>query len=670
VSRKELNLGILAHVDAGKTTLTERLLFEAGVIEKAGSVDAGTTQTDSLALERRRGITIRAAVASFELADDVHVNLIDTPGHPDFIAEVERTLAILDGAVLVVSAVEGVQPQTRILMRALQRLHVPTLIFVNKIDRAGAGFERVLVELATRLAVTPVALGTTSAIGSRDARFVLADATDCVVEAIAENDETLLALFVEGGAVPPATVRRALADQLRSGTVQPVLFGSAITGAGVKELATTIANLLPGAAGDADAELDAAVFKIERGPAAEKVAYVRLFAGTLRTRDRVRYDADREEDKVTSLAVFERGGAVQRPSVAAGGVAKVWGLAGARIGDRLGGGGTDARAQFPPPTVAGVVDPVDPDDAVRLRSALVQLAEQDPLIAVRFDEARHELSVSLYGEVQREVIEAMLAEEHGLAVVFREVTPIYVERPVAPGHAVEVLHGPTNPFHATIGLRIEPRPPGSGVEVRVDVPHSGVPLYVYKRRERFADAMDEYVRAALEEGLHGWQVVDCAVTMTESAYSVPDGPPSRRGPLSSPADFRKLTPIVVMQALADAATVVCEPMLRLRIEAPPRAVGALLATIAQLEGVVDQPTIGPAGAVLDALLPAAHATDLQRRLAGITGGEGVLETSFAGYEPVTGAAPERPRSTPSPLDLNAYLAYLAGRPSTATGTGR
>ena len=149
VSQQELNLGILAHVDAGKTTLTERLLYEGGVIADVGSVDAGTTQTDSLALEQQRGITIKSAVASFAIGD-VHVNLIDTPGHPDFIAEVERVLGVLDGAVLVISAVEGVQPQTRILMRALRRLRVPTLIFVNKIDRAGADVERVLGAVSDR----------------------------------------------------------------------------------------------------------------------------------------------------------------------------------------------------------------------------------------------------------------------------------------------------------------------------------------------------------------------------------------------------------------------------------------------------------------------------------------------------------------------------------------
>src|SRR6202046_5475032 len=153
MSQKTLNLGILAHVDAGKTTLTERLLFASGVIDRPGSVDAGTTQTDSLPLERRRGITIKSAVASFPIGD-VTVNLIDTPGHPDFIAEVDRVLNVLDGVVLVISAVEGVQAQTRILMRSLQRLRLPALLFVNKIDRPGANPEGVLQDISGRLRAT------------------------------------------------------------------------------------------------------------------------------------------------------------------------------------------------------------------------------------------------------------------------------------------------------------------------------------------------------------------------------------------------------------------------------------------------------------------------------------------------------------------------------------
>src|SRR5918911_410311 len=172
-----LNLGILAHVDAGKTTLTERLLYAAGVIDAIGSVDHGTTQTDTLALERQRGITIRSAVVSFAI-DDVAVNLIDTPGHPDFIAEVERVLNVLDGAVLVISAVEGVQPQTRILMRALRRLRVPTLMFVNKIDRRGADCERVLQRIEEWLTPAAIPMGSPSELGTRSASFAPYGAPD------------------------------------------------------------------------------------------------------------------------------------------------------------------------------------------------------------------------------------------------------------------------------------------------------------------------------------------------------------------------------------------------------------------------------------------------------------------------------------------------------------
>src|SRR5262245_18347247 len=260
-----LNLGILAHVDAGKTSLTERLLLTAGVIDELGSVDAGSTQTDSLALERQRGITIRSAVVSFEVAG-VTVNLIDTPGHPDFIAEVERVLSVLDGAVLVVSAVEGVQAQTRVLMRALRRLRIPTLIFVNKTDRRGADPERVYREITTRLAPA-----------------VHADLSDAL-ETLAEHDDTLLAAYVNDTAVTEDDLKKTLAG--RTLDVHPVFFGSAITGAGVPELITGLTELLPVAA-HRDGPLSGTVFKVERGPAGEKIAYVRMFAGTLRLRDRL-----------------------------------------------------------------------------------------------------------------------------------------------------------------------------------------------------------------------------------------------------------------------------------------------------------------------------------------------------------------------------------------------
>jgi ribosomal protection tetracycline resistance protein len=644
VAQKELNLGILAHVDAGKTTLTERLLYEAGVIDELGSVDAGTTQTDSLALEQQRGITIRSAVASFVLKD-VHVNLIDTPGHPDFIAEVERVLSVLDGAILVISGVEGVQPQTRILMRALQRLRIPTLVFVNKIDRPGAEDERVLRAISERLTAAVVPMGSAHALGSPAAGFRLSSAEDSsfrarLAEVLAERDDTIMSAYVEDESeLPYHLLREALASQTKRAVVHPVFFGSAITGAGVQALMTEIPELLPPSAGDPDGRVSGAVFKIERGAGGEKIAYVRMFSGSIHTRDRLSFGHGRE-GKVTAISVFERGPAVQRPSVSGGAVAKLWGLSEIQVGDRIGVTQSDVSDhQFRPPTLESVVVTGNSDDRARLRVALAQLAEQDPLIDVRQDDARHEVSVSLYGEVQKEVIQATLANEFGLEVTFRETTPIYVERPLGAGEAVEILHAKSNPFLATIGLRIDPAPEGVGIDCRLAVDPRTVPLYIYKTLAGFSERMDQYVREALRQGLFGWQVTDCVVTMTKCAYSVPDGPPSRRGPLSTAADFRKLTPLVVMQTLQQAGTVVCEPIVRVVLEIPTSAIGAVMATLARLGAVVEMPSLHEKLSTIETVLPAARADDLQRLLPGLTGGEGVLDSSFAGYQPLRDEQP-------------------------------
>ena len=626
MSQKTLNLGILAHVDAGKTTLTERLLYESGVIDEVGSVDAGTTVTDSLTLERERGITIRSAVASFAVGD-VHVNLIDTPGHPDFIAEVERVLSVLDGAVLVLSAIEGVQPQTRILFRALQRLRIPTLMFINKMDRPGADAERVLQAISDRLTAAAVPMGTGPS--SRAA------------EVLAERDDGILAAYVDDESrVPYDALHVALAAQTKRAQVHPVLFGSAITGAGVEQLMAGLAELLPASQGDRDGPVSGAVFKIERGASGEKIAYVRMFSGTISTRDRLRFGRELE-GKVTAIAVFERGPAVQRPSVFAGAVGKLWGLGEIQVGDRIGErGNAGPRRQFPPPTLESAVVARNRDDRARLRIALEQLAEQDPLINVRQDDTRDEISVWLYGEVQKEVVEATLANEFGLDVEFGETTPIYLERPIGTGEAIETMHTESNPFLATIGLRVDPVPAGSGIEFRLRVDPRTVPLYVYKTVESFTEHMSEYVHERLCEGLFGWQVTDCVVTMTECTYAIPDGPPSRRG-RSTAADFRKLTPLVLIQALARAKTAVCEPIVQVSVELPTATIGAVMAALGRLGAGVDTPM--PRGSLsrIEAVLPAARANDLQRQLAGLTGGEGVLESTFAGYQPVSGDQPTR-----------------------------
>ena len=660
--RKTLNLGILAHVDAGKTTLTERLLFAAGVIDEIGSVDAGTTQTDSLALERQRGITIKSAVVSFAIGD-VTVNLIDTPGHPDFIAEVERALSVLDGAVLVISAVEGVQPQTRILMRALQRLRVPALIFVNKIDRRGASYERLLSDISERLTPAIATMGTVRGIGTRDGIFLPyapADANHSasLAEVLAERNDALLAAYVTGGpGVSPRRLRGELAAQTSQGNVYPVFFGSALTGAGVEPLMSGIAELLPAAERDSSGAACGRVFKIERGAAGEKIAYVRMFSGAVHTRDRVRFGRGAER-KVTAISVFADGQAVRRDRVAAGEIGKLWGLTEIQVGDAVGAPRQGAgEHQFAPPTLETVVVPRSPGENGALRVALAQLAEQDPLINVRQDDVRQEIAVSLYGEVQKEVIEATLATDFGLAVSFRETTTICTERLAGTGAAVERLRKPPNPFLATIGLRLEPAAAGTGVTFDIAVELGSMPFAFFR-------AVEDTVRETLRQGRYGWEVADCQVTMTHSGYIGKHSIGHARftKSLSSTGeDYRKLTPLVLMAALRQARTVVCEPIHHFRLDVPADTLAQVLPALARLRAVPHTQVAGDVSATLEGDIPAAQVHQLRQQLPPLTRGEGVVECIFDRYEPVSGAPPVRPRTDNNPLNRVEYLQRVTRR---------
>jgi ribosomal protection tetracycline resistance protein len=656
-------LGILAHVDAGKTSLTERLLHAAGVIDEIGSVDDGSTQTDSLALERQRGITIKSAVVSFAIGG-VTVNLIDTPGHPDFIAEVERVLSVLDGAVLVISAVDGVQAQTRVLMRTLRRLRIPTLLFVNKIDLAGARYEPVLRGIAGALTPAVIPMGTVRDLGTRAADFVPSGPTDAafttgLTELLADHDEEFLAAYVAdpAAATRPHRLRRELAAQVRGAVVHPVYFGSAITGAGVAALSAGIAELLPAIDGDPDGPVSGTVFKVDRGDAGEKVAYVRMFSGTVRVRDRLRLAGD-AEDRITAISVFDRGSAVRRDAVAAGQIGKLWGLAGIQIGDPIGEPPRSAaRSHFAPPTLETVVFPCRPADRGRLHVALTQLAEQDPLINLRQDAVRQETSVSLYGEVQTEVIQATLADEYGIDVGFRETTTICVERPAGTGTAVDRIGQGDNPFLAGIGLRVEPGPAGSGVTFGYEIELGSLLFSFFK-------AIEVTVHEALREGLYGWQVTDCAVTLTYSHYWPRQSHAHAhfdKSMSSTAGDFRGLTPLVLMAALKRAGSRVYEPMHRFELELPADTLGVVLPVLARLRAVPASTVMRGAACLLEGEIPAARVYELQQALPELTRGEGVLECAFARYQPVTGAVPTRPRTDHNPLDRKEYLLKVARR---------
>jgi ribosomal protection tetracycline resistance protein len=535
------------------------------------------------------------------------------------------------------------------LMRALQRLHVPTLIFVNKIDRAGADDERVLDGISERLTRAIIPMGSTRDLGTRAADFTpwtKADAAfaAALASALAEHDDALLAAYVDDEtSVSYRRLRDELAAQTKQALVHPVFFGSAITGAGVEPLMSGIAELLPAAVGDVDGPLSGTVFKVERGPAGEKIAYARMFSGTVRTRDRLEVGRD-NGGKVTAISVFDRGSAVQRASVSAGEIGKLWGLGEIQIGDAIGAPRANAEHHFAPPTLETVVVPSSAGDKGRLRVALAQLAEQDPLINVRQDDTLQEISVSLYGEVQKEVIQATLANDFDVDVAFRETTTICVERPIGAGAAVETLGKDDNPFLATVGLRIEPAP-DAGVRYEVAREVLGtLPL-------AFFNAVEDTVQESLRQGLHGWQVTDCAVTMTHSGYC----------PVTTARDFRLLTPLVLMSALEQAGTVVCEPIHRFHLEFPADTLGAILPALARLHAAPEAPEVHGSSGIVEGEVPAGRVHELQQQLRALTRGEGVLECAFDRYEPVRDEIPARPRSDHNPLNRKEYLLRVTRR---------
>jgi ribosomal protection tetracycline resistance protein len=606
-----LNLGIVAHVDAGKTSLTERLLHHAGVIDRPGSVDGGDTTTDTLALERERGITIRASVASFP-AGDVTVNVLDTPGHPDFIAEVDRSLAVLDGAVLVLSAVEGVQAQTLVLMRALQRLRLPVIVFVNKIDRRGARPSAVADAVARRLSPDILPVQRVHGAGTPDAR----------VEPLPDDG---LAAW--------------LAGESRRGTAHPVLFGSAVTGAGVPELAAALGTYLPavdGGAGADTTEPSGVVFAIDR-EGGRKRTFVRMRSGALRVRDKIDLGHGRAE-RITGLRVAHRGSLAPRPTAQAGQITVLQGLSTARVGDVVGPllPGDERASQFPPPSYETVVDVV-PDARGRLYAALTELAEQDPLIRVRRRD--EEITVSLYGEVQREVLAAVLQREYGVDAQFGEVRTARQERIVGTGHALEVMKQDGNEFLATIGLRVESAPVGSGVTFDLECERGSMP-------PAFFDAVEATVRRELARGPLRWPIPDARVVMTHSGYAPRQSHMHQKfnkAMSSTGADFRGLTPRVLAAAVRRAGTVVCEPVHRFVIEVPDDAVGSVTSLVGRLGGVPFESSVagGTAGsrvAVVRGEIPAGAVAALQRDLPGLTRGEGVCQTEHDRFEPLREAA--------------------------------
>ncbi|GAA4081356.1 tetracycline resistance ribosomal protection protein Otr(A) [Streptomyces shaanxiensis] len=620
-----LNIGILAHVDAGKTSLTERLLFDHGAIDRLGSVDGGDTRTDDGEIERQRGITVRSAVAAFTVGD-THVNLIDTPGHSDFIAEVERALEVLDGAVLLLSAVEGVQAQTRVLMRTLRRLRLPTVVFVNKIDRAGARSDDLLTDIRRRLTPYVAPLNGVTGLGTADARVRPNSLDDplvraAVAEALAEVDPDILAAVVDGPEPTADDVRRSLAARTADGSFHPVLFGSALGGQGVPELTEGIARLIPPAPASGGGTPRGTVFAVRPGPGGERTAYLRLYDGEVARRQRLTF-LRREPDgrttevpgRATHLDVI--GGA---EPLTAGNIAALTGVPGIRVGDRL-GELSDRAPQFAPPTLETLVRARHPEQAAHLRTALLTLADQDPLIHAR-PTSTGATALLLYGEVQMEVLAATLRQDFGVEADFEPGRVRYLERPRGIGEACFEMpwHDHTK-YWATIGLRVEPGPRDSGGAFSYETELGALP-------RAFHQAIEDTVHATMRTGLSGAPVTDYRVTLIRSGYCAP---------ISTAADFRGLTPIVLHRALEGARTRLYEPYHAFEAEVPLDALSPVTAQLASCGAEFTGTTGGSTSWLITGELPARRVREVELRLPGLTRGEGVWWSRVSGDRELRG----------------------------------
>ncbi|MFD0671501.1 GTP-binding protein [Cohnella sp. GCM10027633] len=651
------NVGIFAHVDAGKTTTTEQMLYRSGSIRSLGSVDDGTAQTDWLEVERERGISVRSAVTRF-VWRGTEVNLVDTPGHVDFLSEVERSLRVMDGAVLILSAVEGVQAQTEVIWQALRDLGIPTLLYVNKLDRVGADPLRVTEEIGRLLtgnavpiqAVTGVEAAFEGAIGlidwrnegaaADDASEAVGAARERLVDAVAVHDDALLERVLEHGTLSDAQLAPALIEATRSARLFPVLFGASSRGIGVDSLMDAVVALLPSPAADAEAPLSGVVFKLDKDPAMGRVAYVRLYGGTLRNRDSVRNVTQDIEEKITQIRKVDGQRSEDVGMLSAGDIAAVYGWSRARIGDVIGSvAGVPGERRLAEPLLTVQAHWRNEAQYATVVAAFQELADEDPHLDVQWVPEDRELHLKVMGPIQVEVLTQMMASRFGLDVYFDEPSVIYKETPVVQGEGF-VAYTMPKPCWAILRFRIEPLPRGSGLVYSANV-------RTERLLERYQNEVARRVPEALEQGLRGWPVTDLKVTLVEGEHHVWH---------THPLDFVVATPMGIMDGLVNTGTKLLEPMLSYRLSTPEEFGGKLMSELVLMRGTFDTPVARGGRMEIEGTLPVATSLDFPARLGSLTKGRGTLTTLFAGYQDCPpDVEATRTRRGVNPLDTSKWI---------------
>ena len=629
------NIGVFAHVDAGKTTLSEQLLMHSGAIRRVGSVDAGTAHTDNLPVEQRRGISVKATCVSMDWRGAT-INLIDTPGHVDFAAEVERSLWALDAAVMVVCAVEGVQPHTETLFQALKEQKISTIFFLNKTDREGADVPRVLAQIKRLL--TPDAV-------------LMAD-DDGVTEFVCAQDDELLERYLSGEEFTAGFIRARLTDMTRAAQAYPVYSGSALRDEGVVPLLDAMVDLLPPPESNG-AGLSGVVFASTQDRLLGRGVWVRLYAGSLENRAPVTLPAGVDpltgEEKLVQRKITQirRVDGSDAGSLAAGEIGVIYGLGDVKVGQVLGDETLLPRRVEPgrlrTPLITVQVIPEKPEDMQALRVACEALSAEDPLLQVRYAKALNELQLHVMGTIQLEIIQELLETRFGMKVSFSKPAVIYKETIAQPASGF-VAYTMPKPCWAIMRFEIEPAPRGSGVTFKSTVPVRDILL-------RYQHQVEQALPLALHQGRLGWEVTDVNITLVDGNHHQFH---------THPLDFIVATPWGIQDGLQRGGSTLLEPILETRFLLPPDCVGRVMSDVALMRGEVTHTETDADRVLMTALIPVATSVDYASTLASATSGRGSMSVRLHGYRdcPLELGATS-PRRSVDPLDTSKYI--LAAR---------
>lgn len=634
IKRKEpWNIGLLAHVDSGKTTLTEQMLYMSGSVKKIGRVDEGNAHTDFMEIERRRGISVRAASAYLSWKGQP-VNIIDTPGHSDFSSEVQRSIRAMDAAVLVVSAVEGVQPQTEVFWEALCSSGIPVIFFINKKDREGADLKRVLKEIEDSFGVALIP----SFSGEKRV----------IAEILCGINDDLLEKYVEKGpgAISEEELFESYLSSFSQRNVFPFVAGAALIGEGVEELLDLI-ELLACKKKKVDTEcgLSAVIFKMKHDPQMGRVAYARLFSGSMKNRDLIYNASNNSYDKAVQIKKVTGAKEIDTGEASAGEIAAIYGLSSSRNGDVLGScSQIRDEINITCPSMRVRVVPRSEKDYSVLLDAVNQISAEDPLINVIWEQSTGELILSVTGRLQIEVIEALLKERTSVDAVIGTPQVIYKERPSRKGTGY-VDYTMPKPCWAILRFEIEPLETGSGVVFESRVRNE-------KIFTKYQLQVEQTIPEALRQGPKGWEVTDIKITLVDGEHHVSH---------THPMDFILATPIGIMDALKNTGTDLMEPMNRFKITYPEEMSGRVIGEIIGMRGTFDSPLIKKGTALMEGRYPVSEGIDFPARFSSVTGGRGTINTFFDGYDLCPpGAGLEVPFRGISPADREKYILHKRG----------